>query len=145
MAANPDELPGGLRTARFVLWVQGLIGVFTGILFILGNTSFATALGLSGGTGTAVVVLAGVVVTLASALVLWGATLLGSLSRRARQWVLAYEYLSVALGLVTIPDDIWQGSLRIVLAAVVIYYLQVDADTRVAFGLPPQLRHRSSP
>ena len=143
MATTPDELPGGLRTARFVLWVQGIIGVFTGLLFILGNTSFATALGIGGGAGTAAVVLAGIVLTIASGLVIWGASLLGSVSRRARQWVLAYEYLSVVLGIITIPDDIWQGALRIVLAAVVIYYLQVDADTRVAFGLPPQL-HRTS-
>lgn len=144
MAAPSDDLPGGLRTARFVLWIQGLIGIFTGILFILGNASFATALGISGAGGTAVVVLAGLVITVASALVIWGATRLGALSRRARRWVLAYEYVSVLLGLITIPDDIWQGALRIVLAAVVIYYLQVDADARAAFGLPAELRRGSS-
>ncbi|MHB8717948.1 MAG: hypothetical protein ACYDAC_03525 [Candidatus Dormibacteria bacterium] len=144
-ALTAEQLPAGVRTARLVLWVQGIIGVFTGVLFILGNSSFAAALGIGGPAGTAVVVLAGVIVTAASGLVLYGATLLGSLNSRARRWMLAFEYISVALGLLTVPSDIWQASLRVVLAGVVIYYLQVDPGTRLAFGMSPELRRRGNP
>lgn len=142
----PVQLPIGVRTARLVLWVQGVVGVFIGISIIPGYQAVTSAYNLSGNAAYVVVVIAGTAIAVASALVLWGATLLGSLSHRARTWVLVYEWVSVVLGLVTIADDLWESSLRIILAAVVIYYLQVDRESRVVFGLPPTIRNpRGSP
>lgn len=133
---QPVALPSGLRTARLVAFVQGALGIFTGALFVLGGPGFATALGLRGTSGTAVVIAAGVVLAVVSALVFWGARLLGRCSRHARVGLLVYEYVSVVPGIVFLASDTWQSALRIVLAAVVIYYLQVDRETRDAFDAP---------
>lgn len=144
-ARPPVQLPIGVRTARLVLWVQGVIGVFVGISLVVSYQSVTTVYNISGTAADAVVVIAGLVIAIASALVIWGATLLGALNHRARTWVLIYEYVSVVLGLVMIPDDLWEASLRIILAAVVIYYLQLDREPRVAFGLSPTIRHQGGP
>jgi hypothetical protein len=128
-------LPAGLRTSRVIAFVQGGLGVLNGILLVFGNASFATALNLHGAGGTALVVAIGVVVTALSALLIWAGRLVGQLSRRARRGVLAYEYLSVLVGLVSLGDAL-QAAILVVPAVIVIYYLQFDAPTKAAFAPP---------
>ncbi len=136
-------LPPGLRTARTVAYVQGGLGVFTGVLFVIGGAGFATALGIAGISGTAAVIAIGVVLTAASGLLLWATRLLAGLSERARTGVLVFEYLSLVLGAAEYAD-VWQAGLRIALAVVVIYYLQVDRGTRAAFAAHRAARRLSS-
>jgi hypothetical protein len=62
--------------------------------------------------------------------------LLGRLSRRARLGVLAFEYVSIVFGLLSLADPL-QAGLRVVLAVVTIYYLQFDAETKAAFAVSP--------
>ncbi len=128
-------LPPGLRTTRVIAYVQGGLGVLNGALLIFGGASFATALGLPGVGGTALIISIGVVVTALSSLLIWGGVLLGRLSRRARYGVLAYEYVSVVLGVLSLADPL-QAGIRLVLAAIAIYYLQFDAQTKAAFARP---------
>jgi hypothetical protein len=130
---QPAVLPSGLRTTRVIAYVQGAIGVLNGLLLVVGGASFATALNLSGAGGTALIIVIGLVVLVASALLIWAGRLLGSLSRRARLGVLIYEYVSVLLGLLSLAD-VLQAGIRLVLAAVAIYYLQFDAETKAVFA-----------
>ncbi|MGH7723563.1 MAG: hypothetical protein ACRENL_12180 [Candidatus Dormibacteria bacterium] len=130
---HPAVLPAGLRTTRVIAYVQGALGMLNGALLVFGGPAFATALGWQGIGGTALIVALGVVVLVASALLIWAGVLLGRRSRRARTGVLAYEYVSVVLGLLSLADPL-QAGLRVVLAAVAIYYLQFDAETKAVFG-----------
>ncbi len=129
-------LPPGLRTTRLIAYVQGGLGVLNGALLVAGGAAFATALGWHGGGGTALVVAIGAVVVAASVLLIWGATLLGRFSRLARRGVLAYESVSVLLGLLSLANPL-QAGIRVILAAVAIYYLVFDAETRAAFASSP--------
>jgi hypothetical protein len=132
---QPAELPSGLRTTRVIAYVQGGLGVLNGGLLIFGGAAFATALNLQGAGWPAVIIAIGVIVVAVSALLIWGGMLLGSLSRRARFGVLAYEYASIVLGLLSLADPL-QAGIRVVLAAIAIYYLQFEAETRAAFARP---------
>jgi hypothetical protein len=129
-------LPSGLRTTRVIVYVQGALGVLNGALLIFGGSAFATALNLQGTGGTTLIISIGVIVLLVSALLIWGGVLLGRLSRRARIGVLAFECVSIVLGLLSLADPL-QAGLRVVLAAVAIYYLQFDAETKALFARPP--------
>ncbi len=129
----PSELPSGLRTTRVIAYVQGALGVLNGGILIFGGASFATALNLPGTGGAALIIAIGVIVVAVSGLLIWGGMLLGSLSRRARYGVLAYEYASVVLGLLSLADPL-QAGIRIVLAAIAIYYLQFEPETKAAFA-----------
>ncbi|HSS38986.1 MAG TPA: hypothetical protein VLT58_09465, partial [Polyangia bacterium] len=77
----------------------------------------------------------GVLVVAVSALLIWGGVQLGKLSRWARIGVLAYQYASIVLGLLSLADPL-QAGIRVVLAAVAIYYLQFEAETKAAFARP---------
>ncbi len=132
---RPSELPGGLRTTRVITYVQGGLGVLNGGLLVFGGAAFATALNLKGASGAALVIAIGVIVVLISALLIWGGMQLGNLSRRARVGVLAYEYASIALGLLSLADPL-QAGIRVILAAMAIYYLQFEAETKAAFARP---------
>jgi hypothetical protein len=132
---QPAELPSGLRTTRVIAYVQGAIGLLNGGLLVFGGASFATALNLQGVGGAALIIAIGVIVMVVSGLLIWGGRLLGQLSRRARLGVLVYEYASVMLGLLSLADPL-QAGIRVVLAAIAIYYLQLDAETRAAFAKP---------
>jgi hypothetical protein len=132
---QPSDLPSGLRTTRVIAYVQGGLGVLNGGLLVFGGAAFATALGLKGTGGAALVIAIGVLVVAVSALLIWGGVQLGRLSRWARIGVLAYEYASVVLGLLSLADPL-QAGIRVVLAAVAIYYLQFEAETKAAFARP---------
>jgi hypothetical protein len=132
---QPAALPSGLRTTRVIAYVQGALGILNGALLIFGGAAFATALNLQGAGGAAVIVAIGVVVTVISGLLIWAGTLLGKLSRRARYGVLVYEYISIALGVLSLADPL-QAGIRVILAAVAIYYLQFDAETKAVFVSP---------
>jgi hypothetical protein len=132
-------LPPGVSATRVIAFVQGGLGMLTGLLLVFGGASIATAGGFTGANaGTAVVVI-GVLILAVSGLLIWGGILLGSLSRGARIGVLVYEWLAVALGLVGLLHP-GLGIVSLVLAGVAIYYLQFDAQTRAAFaeGAPGQ-------
>jgi hypothetical protein len=130
---QPAILPSGLRTTRVIVYVQGALGVLNGALLIFGGAAFATALNLPGSGGAALVIGIGVIVAAISGLLIWGGVLLARLSRRARFWVLAYQYVSIVLGVLSL-SDLLQAGIRVVLAAVAIYYLQFDAETKAAFA-----------
>jgi len=132
---QPAELPPGLRTTRVIAYVQGALGVLNGALLVFGGAAFATALNLQGVGGAALIIVIGVIVVLVSALLVWGGVLLGHLSRRARYGVLAYQYVSVVLGLLSLADPL-QAGIRVILAAIAIYYLQFDRETRAVFAKP---------
>jgi hypothetical protein len=132
---QPSELPSGLRTTRVIAYVQGGLGLLNGGLLIFGGASFATALNLQGPGGAALIIAIGVIVVAVSGLLIWGGMLLGDLSRRARFGVLAYEYASIVLGLLSLADPL-QAGIRVVLAGIAIYYLQFDAETKAAFARP---------
>lgn len=133
--AQPGELPSGLRTTRVIAYVQGAVGLLNGGLLVFGGAAFATALNLQGVGGAALIIVIGVIVVAVSALLIWGGRLLGRLSRRARLGVLAYEYASIVLGLLSLADPL-QAGIRVILAAIAIYYLQFDAETKAAFAKP---------
>jgi hypothetical protein len=132
---QPSELPSGLRTTRVIAYVQGGLGLLNGGLLIFGGAAFATALNLQGVGGAALIIAIGVIVVLVSALLIWGGMQLGNLSRRARLGVLAYEYASIVLGLLSLADPL-QAGIRVILAAIAIYYLQFDAETKAVFARP---------
>ena len=129
---QPALLPQPLRTARVITYVQGGLGLLNGALLVFGGPAYANALNLKGG-GVALIEAIGALVVIASALLIWAGTLLGGLSRRARLGILAYEYLSIALGVLALADPL-QAGLRVVLAAAAIYYLQFDGETKAAFA-----------
>ena len=135
---QPSELPSGLRTTRVIAYVQGGLGLLNGGLLIFGGAAFATALNLQGAGGAALIIAIGVIVVAVSGLLIWGGRLLGNLSRRARYGVLAYEYASIVLGLLSLADPL-QAGIRVILAAIAIYYLQFDAETKAAFARPAGL------
>ncbi len=130
-----SELPSGLRTTRVIAYVQGGLGMLNGGLLIFGGAAFATALNLQGAGWPAVIIAIGVIVVAVSALLIWGGTKLGTLSRRARYGVLAYEYASIVLGLLSLADPL-QAGIRVILAVIAIYYLQFEAETKAAFARP---------
>ncbi len=130
-----SDLPSGLRTTRVIVYVQGALGVLNGALLIFGGAAFATALNLQGVGGAALIIIIGVVVVAVSVLLIWGGMLLMRLSRRARLGVLAYEYVSIALGLLSLADAL-QAGIRVILAAIAIYYLQFDKETKAVFARP---------
>jgi hypothetical protein len=132
---QPSELPSGLRTTRVIAYVQGGLGLLNGGLLVFGGAAFATALNLQGVGGAALIIAIGVIVVVVSSLLIWGGMLLGNLSRRARFGVLAYEYASIALGLLSLADPL-QAGIRVILAAIAIYYLQFDAETKAVFARP---------
>ncbi len=109
--------------------------MLNGALLVFGGAAFATALNLQGVGGAALIIAIGVIVVLVSALLIWGGVLLGRLSRRARYGVLAYEYVSVVLGLLSLADPL-QAGIRVILAAIAIYYLQFDRETKAVFAEP---------
>ena len=120
---QPSDLPSGLRTTRVIAYVQGGLGLLNGGLLVFGGAAFATALNLQGVGGAALIIAIGVIVVVVSGLLIWGGMLLGQLSRRARLGVLAYEYASIVLGLLSLADPL-QAGIRVILAAIAIYYLQ---------------------
>ncbi|MDQ6855887.1 MAG: hypothetical protein M3Z57_02280 [Candidatus Dormibacteraeota bacterium] len=130
-----SELPSGLRTTRVIAYVQGGLGMLNGGLLIFGGAAFATALNLQGAGWPAVIIAIGVIVVAVSALLIWGGMKLGTLSRRARYGVLAYEYASIVLGLLSLADPL-QAGIRVILAVIAIYYLQFEAETKAAFARP---------
>jgi hypothetical protein len=132
---QPSDLPSGLRTTRVIAYVQGALGLLNGGLLVFGGAAFATALNLQGVGGAALIIAIGVIVMVVSGLLIWGGMLLGQLSRRARLGVLVYEYASVMLGLLSLADPL-QAGIRVILAGIAIYYLQLDAETRAAFAKP---------
>jgi hypothetical protein len=132
---QPMLLPSGVRTARLIAYVQGALGVLNGALLIFGGAAYATVGGVGGTGGTALYVAIGVLVLAISLLLIWAGRLLGRLSRPARLGILAFEYASIVLGLLSYADPL-QAALRIVLAVVAIYYLQFDARTRAVFAPP---------
>jgi hypothetical protein len=132
---QPADLPSGLRTTRVIAYVQGALGLLNGGLLVFGGAAFATALNLQGVGGAALIIVIGVIVVAVSGLLIWGGMLLGRLSRRARLGVLAYQYASIVLGLLSLADPL-QAGIRVVLAAIAIYYLQFDAETKAAFAKP---------
>jgi hypothetical protein len=132
-------LPPGVSATRVIAFVQGGLGMLSGLLLVFGGGAVATAYGLTGaGAGTIVVVI-GVLVLAVHGLLIWGGILLGSLSRGARVGVLVYEWLAVAFGLVGLLHP-GLGFVSLVLAGVAVYYLQFDVRTRAAFaaGAPGQ-------
>ncbi len=133
--SHPVELPQELRTTRVIAYVQGALGLLNGGLLVFGGAAFATALNLQGVGGAALIIAIGVIVVAVSALLIWGGMLLGNLSRRARFGVLAYEYASIVLGLLSLADPL-QAGIRVILAAIAIYYLQFDAETKAVFARP---------
>lgn len=127
------QLPPGVSATRVIAFVQGGLGMLSGLLLVFGGSSIATAAGLTGSGAGATVVAIGVLVILVSGLLIWGGLLLGSLSPRARIGVLIYEWLAVALGVVGLQNP-GLGIVSLLLAGVAVYYLQFDAQTRAAFG-----------
>lgn len=128
-----SKLPPGVSATRMIAFVQGGLGLLTGLLLVFGGSAVATASGYSGSGGTALVLAIGVVLLVVSGLLIWGGLLLGKLSQRARLGVLVYEWLSVALGLVGLQHPSL-GIVSLVLAGVAVYYLQFEPVTRVAFA-----------
>lgn len=133
---QPSELPSGLRTTRVIAYVQGGLGLLNGGLLVFGGAAYAAALNLRGSGWPAAIIAIGVIVVAVSALLIWGGVRLGALSRRARFGVLAYEYASIVLGLLSLADPL-QAGIRVILAAIAIYYLQFEAETKAAFARPP--------
>lgn len=133
---QPMVLPAGLRIARVIAYVEGALGVLNGALLVVGGAAFATALDLHGTGWTVAITAIGVVVLVASALLIWAGTLLGRLSRGARRGVLVYEYVSIVLGLLSLAN-LLQAGVMVLLAAIAIYYLQFDGETKAAFARPP--------
>jgi hypothetical protein len=129
-------LPAGLRIARVIAYVEGALGVLNGALLVVGGAAFATALNLHGTVWTVAIIAIGVVVLAASALLIWAGMLLGRLSRGARLGVLVYEYVSIVLGLLSLAN-LLQAGVMVLLAAIAIYYLQFDGETKAAFARPP--------
>jgi hypothetical protein len=116
-----------------IAFVQGGLGMLSGLLLVFGGGAVATASGFTGASAGTLVVVLGVVVLALSGLLIWGGVLLGSLSRRARIGVLIYEWLAVLLGLVGLLHP-GLGLVSLILAGVAVYYLQFDARTRAAFA-----------
>jgi hypothetical protein len=116
-----------------IAFVQGGLGMLSGLLLVFGGSSIATASGLTGSAAGATVVAIGVLVLIVSGLLIWGGMLLGSLSPRARVGVLIYEVLAVLLGLVGLQHP-GLGVVSLVLAGVAVYYLQFEPETRAAFA-----------
>lgn len=133
---QPAILPAGLRTTRVIVYVQGALGMINGALLVFGGAAFATALNLQGAGWVAAIIVIGVIVLVVSALLIWAGWLLAKLSRPARLGILAYEYVSVLLGLLSLANPL-QAGIRVSLAAVAIYYLQFDAETKAVFARPP--------
>jgi hypothetical protein len=133
---QPTALPAGLRIARVIAYVEGALGMLNGALLVAGGAAFATALNLHGTGWTVAIIAIGVVVLAASALLIWAGMLLGRLSRSARLWILVYEYVSIVLGLLSLAN-LLQAGVMVLLAAIAIYYLQFDAETKAAFARPP--------
>jgi hypothetical protein len=132
---QPAVLPSGLRTTRVITYVQGALGLLNGALLVFGGPAFATAVNLQGPGGTALIVVIGVIVVIVSGLLIWGGMLLGRLSRRARVGVLAFEYVSIVLGLLSLAN-LLQAAIGVILAGVAVYYLQFDAETKAVFARP---------
>jgi hypothetical protein len=130
-------LPPGVSATRAIAFLQGGLYMLSGLLAVYGGVSFATASGLTGSAAGATVVAIGVVVTVISALLIWGAWALGSLSPAARVGVLIFECLAVILGLVGLEHP-GLGIVNMVLAGVAVYYLQFDPQTRAAFAARPR-------
>lgn len=135
-AQRSVEIPPGVRTTRLIAYVQGALGALNGALLVFGGAAYATVAGVRGAGGTALYVGIGLLVLAVSVLLIWAGRLLGRLSRRARLGILAFQYISIVLGLLSYNDPL-QAAVRIVLAAVAIYYLQFDSRTRAAFAAPP--------
>ncbi|HEX4754397.1 MAG TPA: hypothetical protein VH661_01430 [Candidatus Dormibacteraeota bacterium] len=137
-------LPPGVSATRVIAFVQGGLGMLTGLLLVFGGGAAATAYGFTGaGAGTVVAVI-GVLVLAVHGLLIWGGMLLGSLSRGARTGVLVYEWLAVAFGLVGLLHP-GLGFVSLVLAGVAVYYLQFDARTRAAFAAGAHARPGAGP
>ena len=128
-----SKLPPGVSATRMIAFVQGGLGVLTGLLLVFGGGAVATASGYSGSGGTALVLAIGAGLLVISGLLIWGGLLLGNLSQRARIGVLVYEWVSVALGLVGLQHP-GLGIVSLVLAGVAVYYLQFEPVTRAAFA-----------
>ena len=129
------QLPQNVRTARLVVVVQGALNALVGVMVVAGSGGIARALGWHSAGGTALVALIGAAILTVSALVLWAAYLLGRISRRARLGILAFELVSVVLGVLSLPD-LLQAGLRVVLAVIAIYYLFFDAQAKQLFAAP---------
>jgi len=117
-----------------IAYVQGGLLGLNGLFFTFGAASVATAAGWAGTGGTAAAAAIGVALLLIAGLVIWAGALIGRLSNRARIGLLIYEVLSFALGLLSLSEaGVGTGVLNLVIAVVVIYYLQFDATTKAAF------------
>ncbi len=128
-------LPQGLRTTRVVVYVQGGLGVLRGGLLMFGAAAYARALDVRGTGGVILFAAVGALVVLISVLVIRAGRLLGRRSRAARRGVLLFEYLSIAFGILSYADP-WQAGITVVLAAIAIYNLQFQAETRAVFAAP---------
>ena len=116
-----SDLPAGVRTARVIAYVQGGLLALNALFFTFGAGAVAAA-----AIGVALLLIAG--------LVIWAGVLVGKLSNRARIGLLIYEGLSFALGLLSLSQaGVGTGILNLLIAVVVIYYLQFDAATKAAF------------
>lgn len=127
-----QPLPPGVRAVRVICYVQGGLYALSGLLLVFGAAGIARASGISGLAPIHVLAI-GLAVLVLSGLVLWGGTLLGRLSQRARIGLLVYEWLVVVLGLVGLSHP-GLGILNLLLAGVSVYYLQFDRATLTAFG-----------
>lgn len=129
-------IPPGVSATRVIAFVQGSLGMLSGLILVFGGSSIATASGITGANAGTIVVVIGVLIMSISGLLIWGGLLLGSLSPRARIGVLIYEWLSLAFGLLGLLHP-GLGIVSLVLAGVAVYYLQFDAQTRAAFAAGP--------
>ncbi len=129
-----SDLPAGVRTARVIAYVQGGLLALNALFFTFGAGAVAAAYGWAGTGGIAAAAAIGVALLLIAGLVIWAGVLVGKLSNRARIGLLIYEGLSFALGLLSLSQaGVGTGILNLLIAVVVIYYLQFDAATKAAF------------
>ena len=109
-----SDLPAGVRTARVIAYVQGGLLALNALFFTFGAGAVAAAYGWAGTGGIAAAAAIGVALLLIAGLV--------------------YEGLSFALGLLSLSQaGVGTGILNLLIAVVVIYYLQFDAATKAAF------------
>lgn len=135
---RPADLPSGVRTTRVIVYVQGALNVLFGVTLVLGGSAVAHAYSWSGSGVVVLITAVGLAWVVVSGLLIWAGYLLGRLSRPARRWVIAYEVISIILGILSLTD-LLQAGIRVVLAAVAIYYLQYEPVTKAAFAAPQVL------
>lgn len=139
MAYGGVVLPPGARSVRIIAFVQGGLDILAGLLFAVGGSSLTSPSGLPPNAGGILIGL-GVLLLVVGGLLIWGGVLLGRLSRPARVAVLVYEWLAVAIGLIGLTQPSL-GIVSLLLAAIAVYYLQFDSQTKAAFAAAPRQLH----